>query len=333
MKIAGMIVIALLMILTPIISLIVLGRKLQLRLKETSPDSHLVRVMAPCEIFNALLISLCMTASFAILKLEPGGAAALAAVWGVFIIVYVASHLLRGAFLRKRRKREGRWNRPLPTRFGHSRLTDDERTRESMAYKAMTLLIATISLLAANVASAIDVPTVVEATDKAVLSVVVSLQCQGQDRGKVILSSKPTGPGDIHTWIPRSISSDRIKELVQRTEATTALPQGIECPRVRMITFERIKASFDKPAKHAIDFPIPAGVRIPIGANTSFEDTFPGVGILLRLSMPTYSEAKDKAIVYFSEDCGGLCAHGEYVVVERINGTWRVTQRLQAWTS
>jgi hypothetical protein len=82
-----------------------------------------------------------------------------------------------------------------------------------------------------------------------------------------------------------------------------------------------------------MELPVPPGVLIPIGANTGFKDTFPDIGILLRVSMPVYSETKDTAVVYFSEDCGGLCAHGEYVELQRAKDGWRVIRRIQAWTS
>jgi len=202
-----------------------------------------------------------------------------------------------------------------------------------MAWNGMMLGVVVLGLARITVADAEGASASGSSSDKAVLSAVVSLQCQGKDRGKVLLSAKPTGPRNIQTWIPRDISSDQATELVKRTDATEELPKGIECLRVRMVSYVRLKAAFDKPAKHPTEFPVPAGVRIPIGANTGFQDTFPDIGILLRLSMPVYSETKDRAIVYFEEDCGGLCAHGEYVVVERKNGTWRVIQRLEAWTS
>ena len=202
-----------------------------------------------------------------------------------------------------------------------------------MAWKAMLLGVALVGLSWITASHAGEASTGGTGMDRAVLSAVVSLQCQGKDRGKVLLSARPTGPSDTKTWIPRDISSDEARELVKRTEATAELPKGIECPRVRMVSYVRLKAAFDKPAKHPTELPVPAGVRIPIGANTGFEDTFPDIGILLRLSMPIYSQTTGRAVVYFEEDCGGLCAHGEYVVVEQIKGVWRVTKRLEAWTS
>jgi hypothetical protein len=169
--------------------------------------------------------------------------------------------------------------------------------------------------------------------DKAVLTAVVSLQCQGRGRGKVLLSSKPSAPDDTTKGYPSGISDAQTTDLISRTEATDALPKGIECRRVRIVPYARLKAAFDRPAKRPMEFPVPVGVLIPIGANTGFKDTFPDVGILLRLSMPAYSPTKDMAVVYFSEDCGGLCAHGEYVLLQHANGTWRVIKRVQAWAS
>jgi hypothetical protein len=196
------------------------------------------------------------------------------------------------------------------------------------------LVLAIATLLLADVAYGGQESSAELKTDKAVLNAVVSLQCQGSDRGRVMLSSKPSAPDSRKEGPPPpAISSAQMAHLMIRTAATDALPQGIGCPRVHMVSYARIKAAFDLPAKHPMQFPAPPGVVIPIGANTAFKDTFPNTGVLLRLSMPAYSSTKDIAIVYFSEDCGGLCAHGEYVVLQLLNGTWRVTKRVQAWTS
>jgi hypothetical protein len=196
------------------------------------------------------------------------------------------------------------------------------------------LVLAIAMLLIADVAYGGRESSAEFKTDKAVLNAVVSLQCQGSDRGRVMLSSRPSAPDSTKEGPPPpTISNAQMADLMSRTGATDALPKGIECPRVHMVTYARIKAAFDLPAKHPMQFPVPPGVLIPIGANTAFKDTFPNIGILLRLSMPAYSPNKDMAIVYFSEDCGGLCAHGEYVVLRLLNGSWRVTKRLQAWTS
>lgn len=195
-------------------------------------------------------------------------------------------------------------------------------------------VLAIAMLLIAGIAHGGQKPSAELKTDKAVLNAVVSLQCQGADRGKVMLSSKPLVPDSTKEALPpHAISNDQMADLISRTRGTEELPKGIACPRVHMVAYARIKAAFDLPAKHPMEFPIPLGVLIPIGANTGFKDTFPDIKILLRLSMPAYSPTKDMAIVYFSEDCGGLCAHGEYVFLQLVNGSWRVTKRLQAWTS
>lgn len=199
---------------------------------------------------------------------------------------------------------------------------------------ARLLVLAVAILLIADAAYGSKASSAELKTDTAVLSAVVSLQCQGSDRGRVMLSSKPSAPDSTKEGPPPpTISNAQMADLMSRTAATDALPKGIECARVHMVTYARIKAAFDVPAKHPMQFPVPSGVLIPIGANTGFKDAFPNIGILLRLSMPAYSPTKDIAIVYFSEDCGGLCAHGEYVVLRLVNGSWRVTKRVQAWTS
>lgn len=202
-----------------------------------------------------------------------------------------------------------------------------------MARMARMLLVAVATLSTSKIAHGDQVMAVDTKADKAVLAAVVSLQCEGKGRGGILLSSKPSAPDITHMGHPSGVTSDQIAGLVSRTEATDVLPKGIECPRVRVVPYAKLKAAFDRQAKHPMEFPVPPGVRIPIGANTGFKDTFPDIGVLLRLSMPVYSETKDTAVVYFSEDCGGLCAHGEYVELERAKDGRRVIRRIQAWTS
>jgi hypothetical protein len=202
-----------------------------------------------------------------------------------------------------------------------------------MTRMARMLFVGVATLSVSKTAHSYQATAVEVTADKAVLAAVVSLQCEGNNRGNVLLSSRPSAPDALHIGHPSGVTSDQIADLVSRTEATDALPKGIECPRVRVVPYAKLKAAFDRPTKHPMEFPVPAGVRIPIGANTGFKDAFPGIGVLLRLSMPVYSETKDTAVVYFSEDCGGLCAHGEYVELRRVKDRWRVIRRIEAWTS
>jgi hypothetical protein len=202
-----------------------------------------------------------------------------------------------------------------------------------MTCVARMLLTLIAASLFVNVACSAHISAEERKTDRAVLASVVALQCEGEDRGKVLLSSKPTAPDEAQAGHPGGISQDQIADLIGRTQTADLLPRGIECPRVRIVSYARLKAALDRPATHPMTFPVPAGVPIPIAVNTGFKDAFPDVGVLLRLSMPIYTENKDTAIVYFAEDCGGLCAHGEYVVLEHVKGSWQVVRRVQVWAS
>jgi hypothetical protein len=202
-----------------------------------------------------------------------------------------------------------------------------------MARLARTLLLAVATVSVAKIAHGDQVKAIDAKVDRAVLAAVVALQCEGKDRGNVLLSSMPSAPDATRIGYPSGITGGQITGLVSRTEATDALPKGIDCPRVRVVSYAQLKAAFDGQAKHPMEFPVPPGVSIPIGENTGFKDTFPDIDILLRVSMPVYSETQTTAVVYFSEDCGGLCAHGEYVELQRAKDGWRVIRRIQAWTS
>ena len=96
---------------------------------------------------------------------------------------------------------------------------------------------------------------------------------------------------------------------------------------------ERIEASLKRPATHPIKFPVPPSIRIPVGVNTGFTDAFPDADELLKLSMPGYSTSGNIAVVQMTVDCGGLCAHAEYVVLRKVGEQWQVVHRKVIWTS
>lgn len=177
--------------------------------------------------------------------------------------------------------------------------------------------------------------------DKAVLGTVIRLPWfdgRTLEKGKheVVLSSHPLKPdlakltfmGDTRKLDPHAMA-----ELIRRSGESTALPSGISYQRVHLVDGQRIDEAFARKAKHPMEFPVPAGAGIPIGANTGFEDTFPHAASLLRMSMPGYSVSGDLAIVYVVESCGGLCSRGEYIILHQVNDTWKVTERLTAWSS
>src|ERR1044072_17126 len=62
-------------------------------------------------------------------------------------------------------------------------------------------------------------------------------------------------------------------------------------------------------------------------------NTYPGVGAFQTLSRVGFSKDHNQALVYFPHFCGSLCGQGEYFVLEKIEGKWRVKNRIGSWIS
>lgn len=53
----------------------------------------------------------------------------------------------------------------------------------------------------------------------------------------------------------------------------------------------------------------------------------------IRLSGVGFNPARDQALLYGSYDCGSLCAEGEVLLLEKIDGCWLIRDRVQMWIS
>ena len=54
---------------------------------------------------------------------------------------------------------------------------------------------------------------------------------------------------------------------------------------------------------------------------------------LAYISIPLIATDQQKAIVYTSYVCGGLCGNGDTIYLEKINGKWKIIERKTRWIS
>ncbi|HEX7814038.1 hypothetical protein [Dyella sp.] len=170
--------------------------------------------------------------------------------------------------------------------------------------------------------------------DQAVLDAVLSQSCAQGKHGAVVLSTQPVLP-DIdkqgQASGPGSLSLQMLKQLVDRTRATQRLPDISACAQLYVVDEQRLhtlmQTQVGKPTTVA------SGQAIALGDGTAFRATFPNARILVRVSMPAYAADGLQAVVYLTEECGGLCAHSGFIVLSRSSGTWRVVDRKLSWQS
>jgi hypothetical protein len=69
------------------------------------------------------------------------------------------------------------------------------------------------------------------------------------------------------------------------------------------------------------------------GGWPAFYKRFPDSPGILRLSRVGFDADATQALFYTSHTCGGLCAGGEYVVMERRDGRWVIEKEIEMWMS
>lgn len=66
---------------------------------------------------------------------------------------------------------------------------------------------------------------------------------------------------------------------------------------------------------------------------TSFYSKYPNSAGFMTFSAVGFDAEKKNAFVYFEQYCGGLCASGEYIFLEKESGFWKQTARRNVWGS
>lgn len=64
-----------------------------------------------------------------------------------------------------------------------------------------------------------------------------------------------------------------------------------------------------------------------------YYEKYPNSNGLVHLSRVGFSPDGNQAAFYFSNHCGGLCGGGHFVIMEKVNSTWKVLQDVEVWVS
>lgn len=104
------------------------------------------------------------------------------------------------------------------------------------------------------------------------------------------------------------------RELVLANRASVLLSvEGV--PETQVVKSEVIRAIFEN------------------GDWDHFYRRFPGTAGFTRVSQPVLSEDRERALLYVSHHCGGLCGSGTVLLLVRSGSTWSVVKRELLWIS
>ena len=154
--------------------------------------------------------------------------------------------------------------------------------------------------------------------DTAVLRSILAPSCERVDGKYLVLSSQPASDdhwGIPDTWDERAWVG---AELRRRSGLQLRwLPIDL-CAGVRFAAAETIDATFEEDS------------RIPAGWD-NFYKQFPGSSGFIKVSLPAFSSAGDKAFVLVERGCRLLCGQGLYIRLQKEGGSWKVSGIETAW--
>lgn len=117
-----------------------------------------------------------------------------------------------------------------------------------------------------------------------------------------------------------------------------------EAPSLRAVTISKFHRANEKQAELALRFHLPLQYQLvsadkigsilkDVGSWPEFYKQYPGAQGHMRLSRVGFSPDGKQALFYSSNWCGGLCASGSYVVMEKHGSAWRVVKEIYMWVS
>ena len=64
-----------------------------------------------------------------------------------------------------------------------------------------------------------------------------------------------------------------------------------------------------------------------------FHQKYPTAGAIITLSRVGFSDDRTQALVFVAHGCGWLCGEGNYIVLTKKDGAWKVEKRSMLWIS
>jgi hypothetical protein len=115
---------------------------------------------------------------------------------------------------------------------------------------------------------------------------------------------------------PISLGDDLVESFRRIRNASVQLdPESLSVPNATIVASADLDAIFREKGWAA------------------FRDRFGGAWGLIRLSRVGFSLDGTQALMSMSGSCGPLCGSGDYVLLRKIDGRWRVAARVMAWIS
>ncbi|MBW3656344.1 MAG: hypothetical protein KY444_09560 [Gemmatimonadetes bacterium] len=175
-----------------------------------------------------------------------------------------------------------------------------------------------------------------DSAEYAVMSAVVERVIGRRDRMVVIEDSTQLIGGPWTEWEARdesladtlAVPRETVRAFKARNTARHPLRPafGLSAP-YRMISESELRAAFGVPAG--------AGWKQAdlYDGWERLADRFPNFAGVVGVSRAAFTPDGNTAIVYYSHGCGDLCGGGEYLVLRRTDGRWRVIRSLDVWAS
>jgi hypothetical protein len=64
-----------------------------------------------------------------------------------------------------------------------------------------------------------------------------------------------------------------------------------------------------------------------------FHKKYPTAGAIITLSRVGFNKDKSQALVFVAHSCGWLCGEGNYILLEKKDGVWKVEKKSMTWIS
>jgi hypothetical protein len=163
-------------------------------------------------------------------------------------------------------------------------------------------------------------PSELNDEDSAVLRAVVARFCRNDEPQKTVLSRDALDVVAQGLPGPRG-NSEPWANLTARGGVREQLPSDLGCSGLRTARERTIARAFGQ------------SDAIPPKWH-GFYQQFPGAEVVMRLSVPGYSQDRKAAVVLESSlSCDGFCSFGNYFKLERHADAWAVTEVETAWIS
>jgi hypothetical protein len=140
----------------------------------------------------------------------------------------------------------------------------------------------------------------------------------------LVISETTEAAGDLRFWVQRMLDARIRFHQLQRSTRTSYIAHNLFSSRIR--------SRFVLPSRADVAIVSERDLHSYSYGTPAFEKRFPrNIGLII-LSGIGFNPTHTQAVFYFNHLCG-LCGGGRYVLMEKINGSWRVREEHYTWIS